>query len=231
VLLSVPFVIVVSALGGILALIAAGIVGGDVGGDVELPTYGLFIAVLIQQIGQGLWPWLVSKRKGLGMRSDWRFAVSLPRDLGYGLLLAIVCLIGAGLATAGMASLVGLEDTSEASNTTILSDNQGSVWLIGVVALVVVGAPLTEELLFRGLIMRAFEKSFGRVVAVIGSTLMFTLPHIQSGATWQETLVLLAAIAVIGLVLGIGAMLTDRLGTVIFAHFLFNLVGTIATLA
>ena len=39
------------------------------------------------------------------------------------------------------------------------------------------------------------------------------------------------AVVVIGLILGIGAMLTNRLGTVIFAHFLFNLVGTIATLA
>jgi membrane protease YdiL (CAAX protease family) len=237
VVLANPFVLVSGLIGALIGLAVSALAGYDTGGDFELPTYGLFIAVLAQQLGQGAWPWIVSKRKGLGLVSDWRFSfdlrwskIWLPRDILLGLGLAVVSLIGTGIATVGVSALVGLDDPGEASNTTIISDNEGSLWLIGVIALVVIGAPLTEELLFRGLFLRVFERSFGGVVAVIGSTLLFTLPHIQGGATWRESVVLLSAIATIGLVLGIGALRIGRLGPTIIAHFLFNAFGTAAAI-
>jgi len=198
---------------------------------LETPVYALFFGTLSFQIMQGAYPWLVSRRKGLGLGPDWKFAVSLPGDLGRGLLLAVGCLIGAQVATVGVALLVGLEDSNDASNTDILVDNQNSPWLIGVIFLVVIGAPLAEELLFRGLILRVLQKSFGKVLAVIVSSALFALPHWQAGASWQETAVLLTALGVVGLVLAIGAIVTDRLGPSIIAHFLFNAMGTILTLA
>ena len=237
VLLAIPFVLVCGIVGVLIATIVTSIAGYDLGDDVELPAYGLFIAVLGQQIGQGLWPLIVSRWKGLGLASDWGFVTDLgltkarlPRDIVWGLGIAVLCLIGAAAATEGMAALVGLGDPGEASNTAIISDNAGSPWLIGVIALIVVGAPLTEELLFRGLILRAFEKSFGPFMAVVGSTLLFTLPHIQADATWRESLVLLSAIAAIGLILAGAALRMRRLGPTIIAHFLFNGFGTVVAL-
>lgn len=230
VLLAVVFIFFVGAVGGLIGSIVAELAGYDLEVGAELPAAGLFFAVLIQQIGQGAWPWIVSRWKGEGVEKDWRFVSSLPSDLYWGMGLAFLCFFGSSLAAWGMGALVSLPDSADPSNTSIISDNQDSPWLLGVILLVVVGAPLTEELLFRGLVLRAFEKSFGAVFAVIGSTAIFTLPHIQAGATWRESTVLLAAIAMVGLVLAVGTIRTGRLGPPVIAHFLFNGTGTLLTL-
>jgi len=215
-----------AAVGGVIVLT---IFGGDASGTA--PVYATFFSVLAFQILQGVFPWLISRLKGLGIDKDWRFAFSLPKDIGIGAVMAVGCFAGASLATVIMSRLVGLDDPNEASNTDILIDNQDSIWIIGVVALVVIGAPLTEELLFRGLILRAIEKSWGTIAGVILSTLLFTVPHWQAGATWRETVVLLTALGMVGLVLAIGTVLTDRLGPAIIAHFFFNGLSTVVALS
>ncbi len=229
ILLAIPFIIAIIIVGTAIASVLA-TVFSDWDGTGDLPVYGLFIAVVFQQFGQGLWPWVVSKRKGLGMASDWKFRFDWPGDIAKGLGLAVLCVIGSTAATALTSVLVGLGDDEDPSNTSIISDNQDSPWLLGVILLVVFGAPLTEELLFRGLILRALEKDLGIYVAIIGSTLLFTLPHMQAGATGGETIVLLAGIATIGLVLGIATVRLDRLGPAIIGHFFFNAFGTLMTL-
>lgn len=229
ILVAIPFIIAVVLVGTIIAsLLASGISDWDGTGD--LPVYGLFIAVAFQQFGQGIWPWIVSKRKGLGMASDWKFRFDWPGDIATGFGLAVLCVLGSTAITALTSVLVGLGEDEDPSNTAILSDNQDSPWLFGVILLVVLGAPLTEELLFRGLILRALEKDLGIYVAIIGSTLLFALPHAQAGATGGETIVLLAGIATIGLILGIATVRLDRLGPAIIGHFFFNAFGTLMTL-
>lgn len=197
---------------------------------IETSVFSLFILTLGFQVIQGSYPWVFSHRRGRTIEQDWRFVSKLPNDIGVGLVMAVACFIGAQLATVGSAALVGLDDTDAASNTDILVDNQGSPWLIGVILLVVVGAPLAEELLFRGLILRTLQRWFGSFAAIIVSSALFAIPHWQPDATWQETTVLLSALAVVGLVFAIGAVVTDRLGPAVIAHFLFNATGTILTL-
>jgi membrane protease YdiL (CAAX protease family) len=210
----------------IVTLTATSIGGGDV---TDNPVYALFFGTAAFQILQATYPWLVSHRKGLGIEEDWHFVSSLPNDIYIGLLLALGCFVGAQVATLGAAALVGLDNTDDASNTDILVDNQSSPWIFGIIFLVVVGAPLAEELLFRGLILRVFQKSYGSVFAVLASSLLFAIPHWQPDASWQETVVLLSALTVVGLVLAIGAVVTDRLGPSVIAHFLFNATGTLLT--
>ena len=214
-------------LASLVVVVAVAIAGDDLSDE---PIYAVFFGTLVFQVAQAAFPFLVSKWKGLGIEADWRFTSSLPADIGYGLILALICLVGAQLTSVLAASAVGLDDIEDASNTSILVDSKGSVWLIGVIALVVVGAPLVEELLFRGLILRALEKSLGPVVAIGLSTVMFALPHWQPDATWQETVVLVSSIAVVGLVLAIGTIRSGRLGPAVIGHFLFNGAGTLLTL-
>jgi len=219
----------------VFAMIVAGIVtviAITIGGDdlTDNPVYALFFGTAAFQAMQATYPWLVSRRKGLGIKEDWRFVSSLPNDIFIGLGLAALCVIGSQIATFGAAALVGLEDTNDASNTGILDDNRGSIWIVGVIFLVVVGAPLAEELLFRGLILRVLQKSLGGVFAVVISSILFAIPHWQADASWQETIVLLSALATVGLVLGAGAVVTNRLGPAIIAHFVFNAIGTVVTL-
>jgi len=144
---------------------------GDVAGSFGGPTppYALFFGVLVFQLLQIAFPWLISKFKGLGIEEDWRFVSSLPSDIFIGMLMALFCFGGAWAATVVISNVVGLADPNEASNTDILIDNQGSIWLIGVIALVVVGAPIAEELLFRGFILRALQKNFGSTPAARSS--------------------------------------------------------------
>lgn len=229
-ILSIPVILLIAIAGALLAFIIAALAGVDLSGEAELPVYGLVISALVQQAGQAWWPWFVSRRKGFGIARDWRFTAK-PIDLALGLMVGVICLIGAGLMTQGMSALVGLEDPDDASNTDILSDNSSSLWVIGIVISVVIAAPLTEELLFRGLLLRIFEKSYGTVAAVIGSTVFFALPHIVAGASWDERIVLWSAIATIGLILALATVKFGRLGPAIIAHIFFNTVGTIVALS
>lgn len=228
--LSIPVVFAFSVLGVAIAAIAIRAAGVDAGDIDSWPVWALVITVAAQQIGQWLWPWFVTRWKGLGMRLDWRLEFKAVDSL-IGLGLAVACVICAGIASQLMSVIVGLEDPNSASNTSILTDNDQSLWVIGIIAAVVIGAPWSEELLFRGLVLRSFEKGYGKIAAVLGSTAVFTLPHFQDGASFDETMVLLSAIASIGLVLGMAAIKWNRLGPTIIGHMIFNAWGTYAALA
>ena len=197
---------------------------------VQMVGAGLLIAVLVQQGIQFGWPWLVSRWKGMGIVLDWRFRFEWKRDIGLGIALAVACVVSVALITGTMSALLDLGADADASNTSIISDNQDSPWIIGVILVVVIGAPLSEELLFRGLVLRAFERDLGVYVGVIGSTILFTIPHAQPDATGAETAVLFSGIATIGLILGLATVRWGRLGPAIVGHFFFNLIGVVVTL-
>jgi membrane protease YdiL (CAAX protease family) len=85
-----------------------------------------------------------------------------------------------------------------------------------------VGAPLVEELFFRGLLFRAL---LGRApvpvpVAVVVSALLFALAHFEA--------VQFAGLAVFGVVLALLAWRTGRLMPGIGAHAAFNLAAVVS---
>ena len=45
----------------------------------------------------------------------------------------------------------------------------------------IIGAPLVEELFFRGLVLRSLSRRGGAVLAVVGSSVLFGLVHFQTG--------------------------------------------------
>ncbi|MGY9081380.1 MAG: CPBP family intramembrane glutamic endopeptidase [Acidimicrobiales bacterium] len=204
--------------------------GPGVSEVAEISVFTIFVLTLGFQIAQGCFPWIHSRRRGFTIGQDWHFHSKLPGDLGTGALMALGCFAGAQVATLGTAWLVGLSNTDDASNTDILVDNQGSPWIIGLVFLVIVGAPLAEELLFRGFLLRTLQRRFGSIFAIFASSLFFAIPHWQADASWQETIVLLSALGVVGLVLAVGTVVTGRLGPAIIAHLVFNATGTLIAL-
>lgn len=200
-------------------------------GDIDATPLLVIVGGLIGlQVTQGLWPVIVARWKGRGVARDFGFRFEWS-DLGWGALgLVILLPIAAGV-NAAVSALVGLDPGSdESSNTALLTDNVDSplVWFI--VAGTLIGAPLTEELFFRGLCLRAIEKRAGTVVGVLGSTFLFTLPH-YVGASWQGTVVLFSVIGTVGLILAILTVKFDRLGPAIVMHFLFNLIGVVGAFA
>jgi membrane protease YdiL (CAAX protease family) len=82
------------------------------------------------------------------------------------------------------------------------------------VALLAIGAPLVEELYFRGLLMRSLQTRMPPAAAIAVSSVLFALAHFEA--------VQLAGLAIFGAVLGFLAWRTGRLGPSIAAHMAFN---------
>lgn len=189
----------------------------------------LAIGLIGQQLAQGAWPCIVSRWKGLGLGPDFGFRVKVA-DLWIGLVCGVGLLFVSGAVGWITTSLVGLEEGKQAGNTQFLEENSGSAWMAVLYLGVIVGAPVTEELFFRGLAQRAFRNRLGPAWAVVLSTLLFTIVHVQV-TTWQSQTVLLSSIGAIGLLLGIMAWKFDRLGPSIVAHAVVNGAAVLFLLA
>jgi membrane protease YdiL (CAAX protease family) len=96
---------------------------------------------------------------------------------------------------------------------------------VGIVVLiltVVVGAPLVEELFFRGLMLRTAQRAMSPAAAIELTAVLFGLTHFQK--------VQLPALVLFGAVLGFLAWRTGRLGPSVFAHVGFNLTTVLVLL-
>jgi uncharacterized protein len=95
------------------------------------------------------------------------------------------------------------------------------VLLFGLLHIAIVPA-FAEEILFRGYILRAFEKSRGIIFALILSSLIFALFHLQ--------LPNLLPLATLGAVMGLLTWLSGSIWPAVLAHFINNgaavLLGT-----
>jgi uncharacterized protein len=102
-------------------------------------------------------------------------------------------------------------------NARDLYDQAHGGWLVGLIAVVVIGAPFFEELMYRGLLQGAALRRLNDVVAVVAVAAFFALIHLR----WVE----LPGLFVFGVVLGVCALRTGRLGMSIAAHMAFNATG------
>lgn len=84
-----------------------------------------------------------------------------------------------------------------------------------------IGAPVVEELFFRGLLLRSLTALTNPAVAIVISGLLFGLAHFEA--------LQFAGLAVFGMVLGVLAWRLRRLGPSIAAHMSFNTVAVLST--
>ena len=87
---------------------------------------------------------------------------------------------------------------------------------------VAIGAPLVEELFYRGLTLKAFEKKMSNRLALVLSSLVFAIAHLQ--------LIQFPALFLFGFVAGYLARKYDRLGRAVWAHVGFNTTTVVALL-
>ncbi|MEY2445415.1 MAG: protease family protein [Ilumatobacteraceae bacterium] len=102
-------------------------------------------------------------------------------------------------------------------NARDLYDQAHGGWLLGLVAVVVIGAPIVEELVYRGLLQGAVVRRINDAVAVVVVAAFFAFIHFR----WIE----FPGLFVFGLILGVCALRTGRLGMGILAHMAFNATG------
>jgi membrane protease YdiL (CAAX protease family) len=167
---------------------------------------------------------IAGERRGHGVVADFGLRVAIPTDL----------FVGAAVGIASQFLLVPLisypwiwmlgkstHDLDKVARdlTAKAKDPTGVVLLV---LIVVIGAPIVEELFFRGLLLRSIERQFGTTWAVVGSAVVFGVSHFE--------LLQLPALIAFGVVLALLAVRTRRLGPGIFAHMAFNTVTVIALL-
>ncbi|MEY2580456.1 MAG: protease family protein [Ilumatobacteraceae bacterium] len=102
-------------------------------------------------------------------------------------------------------------------NARDLYDQAHAGWLIGLIVIVVIGAPIVEELMYRGLLQGALVRRLNDAVAVVVVAAFFAAIHFR----WVE----FPGLFLFGLILGVCALRTGRLGMGILAHMAFNATG------
>lgn len=191
-------------------------------GDEDLDLLG-------QAVSQaGLWTGMVgaavmaSRNKGAGHLSDDFGFRARWSDLGVGVLVALavqlLLLPAIGLL---LQPLLGEPEVSGPVQD-LLDKSQGLAF-IGLVLSVAVGAPIVEELFFRGLLLRALQKRrVPNSVAVLLSSVAFGLAH-ASALPFKAVVLVMLSLTAFGAVLAMLAIRTGRLGAGIVAHAAFNL--------
>lgn len=155
--------------------------------------------------------WVVDFRA----RRSWR---GLPLAALVGLLTQVVVV---PLVSAPMLWLTGTDVEELGRPARELSEkatSPGGVLLF--VLVVAVGAPIAEELFFRGLLLRAFEKRFGIRWAVVGSSVVFGATHFQ--------FLQFPALTAAGLVFAWLVVRFDNLWAAVVGHMAFNLVTVVS---
>jgi hypothetical protein len=90
-------------------------------------------------------------------------------------------------------------------------------------------APVCEELLFRGLLLRALRRRYSTVVAVAVAALVFALAHPALDPSWG-TFALVPALFGLGAISGVVAVRRGDLSVSIMLHIGFNLLTTVGAL-
>lgn len=104
-----------------------------------------------------------------------------------------------------------------------LADRAGGFSAVLLVLIVVVGAPIVEELVYRGLLQRSLAGVVGAGWALTATAAWFSLIHLSP--------VEYPGLFLAGLVFGAGVVLTDRIGPAIVTHAAFNATGIIVVLS
>ena len=191
----------------------------DSGIDLDDPsleiTAILQAALWVGTLGIPMWLYLV---KGVSWKEfGWEFQ---KNDILPGLLIGLGTQIAAGLLYLPLVLIFDGIDVSEPARELVDKATGFGVFLLFLV--VAIGAPLVEELFYRGLTLKAFEKKMSNRLALVLSSLVFAIAHLQ--------LIQFPALFLFGFVAGYLARKYDRLGRAVLAHVGFNTTTVVALL-
>jgi membrane protease YdiL (CAAX protease family) len=207
----------------------------DTEDGLDLPAWGILLSVAAGWLGFLGWPVLASYVKGQkSLARDFGF-VFRPVDIGWGLL--------GGLAVLAITVTFNIfwyivSGDSAPDNSGFLPDSPSLLVGLALFVAVAVVTPIAEEVFFRGLLLRALEKRFNTMIAVVVSSVVFGSLHL-AGVTSAESLSELALhglfIAVVitgyGVVFAVLDVWTGRLWPSIIAHMVINGIGVVTFLA
>jgi hypothetical protein len=152
-----------------------------------------------------------SLRRDFGFTMRWS---DVPLGLGLGLGLQIAL----GIVLQLVYPLFGIDlDRVGESAEDLAERATGGLGVVLVLLIAAVGAPIVEELFYRGLFLRAVQRRFGDIASVVVPAVVFGLLHFQ--------LFDLLALVLFGVAVGALVLRQGRLGMAIWAHVAFNLTA------
>ncbi|MBO0829284.1 MAG: CPBP family intramembrane metalloprotease, partial [Streptosporangiales bacterium] len=123
------------------------------------------------------WQYLVARRKGDGVRRDYAFAFRWY-DLFVGAAGGLAAMGVMLLGTLAVAKLFGVTPESSVG-TTVLDSKQTGVPLYALLVVIAFVGPVVEELHFRGMWWRAIANRFGPVAALLVTSAIFAVVHLE----------------------------------------------------
>jgi uncharacterized protein len=191
---------------------------GGVGAELVLTELALWAAL----VGACVW---VSRRRGTGsLVADLGLRIR-PIDIGLGLAGSIAARTTASVA---VLPVTVFRPSFRGPDESVFDKflHGPTAWLI-LVLVTCVGAPIVEELFFRGLVQTRLVGRLGPVPGIAVASVLFGAAHLIG---WVGPLTLVYALGVAGAGVALGTIrhLTGRLGTSMVAHGLFNAQALIA---
>ncbi|MCX6414978.1 MAG: type II CAAX endopeptidase family protein [Actinobacteria bacterium] len=165
------------------------------------------------------WPLLITRLRGNGPRIDLGLRLTW-HEFGWGVVTGILVLVLASILTLISTAIFGTFDSAagEAAREIVTEGNQLTV--VAFALMLMVGAPIAEELAFRGLLFAGLRKRGVRpVLTVVITAVAFALFHFEP--------MRLGILIVIGLVLGVARARSGSLGVSIVAHAVNNAPGAV----
>ena len=221
--------------GGGIAL--AGFFGGQVLG-LALALLGIAAGarartVPVLVLGQiGLWTGLLAavfvvvRRRPGGSFADLGFFRPDGDEIGIGIAVGF-----GGLFVAGFVAAILRHFFPGVGGTPLVPAHVSYAYATTVAVLACVGAPVIEELFFRGVVQSVLTRTLGTAAAIVAQAVLFALAHFQLGMSINDAIVKCGTVMVLGLVLGWMRAHTGRLGTGMFAHATNNTIVTLLSFA
>ena len=190
-----------------------------------LPIGILFVAQLPLWTGM-LGTAVLARRHGLDWHGQlgWRIrSIDAPIGIGVGVLLQLAALPLLykpifWISNAGDRAGVTADDVRRSAEN-LVGAARTPLEVATLVLMVVVIAPLVEEVFYRGLLQGALQDRFGAATALGGASLIFAATHFQ--------MLQFPALLLVGLVHGFMSLRLKRLGAPVISHISFNALTVI----
>ncbi len=199
-------------------LLWASLVFGPLAGPLRAGTFsdptmtGMFCSAFVLWFAYGAGPIITTRTRGRGPVHDLRTVVR-PLDVPIG--LAAGAFLQYPVLTALYFPILRIVDGDPSAAAEELNARaSGLTAKILLVVLAGVMAPLVEELFFRGFMLRGLLKRFGPGVSVVVQAVVFAAIHFQP--------LQFPGLLLVGLVSGVVALRTNRLGICWALHAGFN---------
>ena len=160
------------------------------------------------------WPLFVTRWKGNGPRIDLGLRLTWS-DTGWGVLAGFVGLMFAGVVALITQAIAG-DFSSAAGDVALELRDDGPFWALLLFAvMIMVGAPIVEEIAFRGMLFNALRKrGVGTVLTIVISAVAFSAFHFEP--------IRFFLLLPLGLVYGWVRWKTGSLGAAMVAHGVNN---------